>query len=359
MICSIRDRLSEYTDAETGNIGIRKGEMSMRHYNIPIFVPHRGCPHDCAFCNQKQITAAQTEPDAVQTKQIVETALATIPQDSEVEVAFFGGSFTGIPIETQRALLEAVQPYREMGRVQGIRLSTRPDYINEEILHMLREYHVTSIELGVQSMRDAVLQKNGRGHTAQQVHIASRLIQKMGFSLGLQMMVGLDGSTEADEIYTAQEIAALKPDTVRIYPTIVLPQTELMRRYELGIYRPMELEPCVALCAKLAELFETNHIKIIRMGLQSTELIQETGDLVGPYHSSFGELVYIRKFRDKIETLVKDVQEKTVYLRVHPKDISRAVGNRKSTLQYFAEVYHKTLCFHQDDWQTRGTVKIF
>lgn len=331
----------------------------MRHYNIPIFVPHRGCPHDCAFCNQKQITAAQAEPDAVQTKPIIEQALETIPQGGEVEVAFFGGSFTGIPVETQRVLLEAVQPYREHGRVQGIRLSTRPDYINEEILQMLQEYHVTSIELGVQSMRDAVLQKNGRGHTAQQVRTASRLIQSMGFSLGLQMMVGLDGSTEADEIYTAQEIIALQPDTIRIYPTIVLPGTELMRRYQAGEYQPLALEPCVALCAKLADMFEKNHIKIIRLGLQSTELIQETGNLVGPYHSSFGEMVYIRRFRDKIETLVKDVQEETICLRVHPKDISRAVGNRKSTLQYFAKVYHKTLRFCQDEQQKRGTVKIF
>lgn len=331
----------------------------MRHYNIPVFVPHRGCPYDCAFCNQKQITAVQAEPDAGQTKQIIEQALATIPRGGEVEVAFFGGSFTGIPIETQRALLEIVQPYRETGRVQGIRLSTRPDYINEEILQMLREYHVTSIELGVQSMCDAVLQRNGRGHTAQQVRTASRLIQNMGFSLGLQMMVGLDGAMEADEIYTAQEIIALQPVTVRIYPTIVLPGTELMRRYQAGKYQPLELEPCVALCAKLAELFEANHIKIIRLGLQSTELIQETGDLVGPYHSSFGELVYIRRFRDKIEMLVQDVPDETVYLHVHPKDISRAVGNKKSTLQYFAKVYHKTLRFCQNEQQKRGTVAIF
>lgn len=328
----------------------------MRHYNIPIFVPHRGCPHDCAFCNQKQITAVQEETDAAQTKQIIETALATIPPEGEVEVAFFGGSFTGIPVRTQRALLETVQPYLKMGRVQGIRLSTRPDYINEEILHMLQEYHVTSIELGVQSMRDSVLQKNGRGHTAQQVKTASCLIQDMKFSLGLQMMVGLDSSTEADEIYTAREIIALQPDTVRIYPTIVLPGTELMRRYKAGEYQPVDLEPCVALCATLVDMFEQNHIQIIRLGLQSTELIQETGDLVGPYHSSFGELVYIRRFRDKIEMLVKDTPEETVYLRVHPKDISRAVGNQKSTLRYFTEAYHKTLCFHQDEQQKRGSV---
>lgn len=328
----------------------------MRHYNIPIFVPHRGCPHDCAFCNQKQITAVQEEPDAAQTKQIIETALATIPPEGKVEVAFFGGSFTGIPVRTQRTLLETVQPYLKMGRVQGIRLSTRPDYINEEILHMLQEYHVTSIELGVQSMRDSVLQKNGRGHTAQQVKTASCLIQDMKFSLGLQMMVGLDSSTEADEIYTAREIISLQPDTVRIYPTIVLPGTELMRRYEAGEYQPVDLEPCVALCATLVDMFEQNHIQIIRLGLQSTELIQETGDLVGPYHSSFGELVYIRRFRDKIEMLVKDIPDETVYLRVHPKDISRAVGNQKSTLHYFTEAYHKTLCFRQDEQQKRGSV---
>lgn len=330
----------------------------MRHYNIPIFVPHHGCPHDCAFCNQKQITATQAEPDAAQTEQIIETALSTIPQDSEVEVAFFGGSFTGIPVETQRALLETVQPYWQSGRVRGIRLSTRPDYIKEEILQMLREYHVTSIELGVQSMRDEVLQKNARGHTAQQVREASRLIRQAGFSLGLQMMVGLDGSTEADERYTAQELISLKPDTVRIYPTIVLPDTELMRRYEAGEYQPLELEACVTLCAKLVDMFEENHMQIIRLGLQSTELIHETGNLVGPYHSSFGELVYIRQFRDKIEALVKDVPGKTVCLRVNPKDISRAVGNRKSTLHYFAETYHKTLRFCQDKQQERGAVTL-
>lgn len=335
-----------------------QSEQRVRHVNIPIFVPHLGCPHDCAFCNQKQITAVQDAPTAEQVRQTIEESLATVPPGAEVQVAFFGGSFTGIALELQRELLAAAQPYLNSGRVQSIRLSTRPDYIDQPRLDVLRAYGVHAIELGVQSMNDRVLQKNRRGHTAQQVREASRLIQQNGFSLGLQMMVGLDGATIQDEEETAEKLIRLHPDTVRIYPTIVLPGTELMRRYQRGTYRPMALEPCVALCARLVDRFAANHIAVIRLGLQATETICETGELIGPYHSSFGELVYIRQMRDKIEALVETVPEQTVRLRVHPKDISRAVGNRRETVRYCKERYGKELVFVQDSSQTRGQVQL-
>lgn len=331
----------------------------VRHINIPIFVPHLGCPHDCAFCNQKQITTVQDAPTAARVRQTIEESLATVPPGAEVQVAFFGGSFTGISLELQRELLASVQPYLRSGHVQGIRLSTRPDYIDQPRLDLLRAYGVQAIELGVQSMNDRVLQQNQRGHTAQQVREASRLIQGAGFSLGLQMMVGLDGATVRDEEETAEELIRLHPDTVRIYPTIVLPGTELMRRYQQGTYRPMALEPCVALCARLVERFSAHGISIIRLGLQATETICETGELIGPYHSSFGELVYIRQMRDKIVALVETVPEQTVWLRVHPKDISRAVGNRRETVRYCQERYGKSLVFVQGAGQPRGQVSLY
>ncbi len=335
-----------------------QGKRQVRHVNIPIFVPHLGCPHDCAFCNQKEITAVQDAPTAAQVRQTIEESLATVPPGAEVQVAFFGGSFTGIALELQRELLAAVQPYLRSGRVKSIRLSTRPDYIDQPRLDLLRAYGVQAIELGVQSMNDRVLQQNRRGHTAQQVREASRLIRGGGFSLGLQMMVGLDGATIQDEEETAEELIRLRPDTVRIYPTIVLPGTELMRRYQQGSYQPMALEPCVALCARLVERFVQHHIAVIRLGLQATETICETGALIGPYHSSFGELVYIRQMRDKIEMLVKSVPGETAWLRVHPKDISRAVGNRRATVRYCKERYGVELKFVQDPFQPRGQVQM-
>ncbi|MGN0163001.1 MAG: elongator complex protein 3, partial [Candidatus Ornithomonoglobus sp.] len=202
----------------------------MRKYNIPIFVPHKGCPFDCVFCNQNRITGhikvKDVTPDEV--TETIEEYLATLPKENRaVETAFFGGSFTGIPMEEQSALMERVQPYIEDGRIDGIRLSTRPDYISPEILDNLKRYHVTTIELGVQSMEDSVLKAANRGHTARQVKDAVRLIREYDFDLGLQMMTGLPGDTPQHSIETARQLTPLRPDCVRIYPTLTIKDTYL------------------------------------------------------------------------------------------------------------------------------------
>ena len=236
----------------------------MKHINIPVFVPHKGCPNDCVFCNQKKITGIEEIRDFAETEQIIEETLSTMKRPYFAEIAFFGGSFTGIPIDQQKAYLEIAQRYVKNGKVDGIRLSTRPDYISAEILDMLKSYGVTAVELGAQSMVDSVLEKNRRGHTAEMTKEAIKLLKEYGFLAGLQMMTGMYGSDAEKDIFTGEEIAKLEPDTVRIYPTVVLENTALERLYKNGEYQPPSLEESVEVCAKLHRIFEDKGIKIIK-----------------------------------------------------------------------------------------------
>ena len=217
--------------------------------NIAIFVPHAGCPHQCSFCDQRKISAAQQIPTLEQVQEICRQAIAHPRRPKQLEIAFFGGSFTAIPEKEQNALLEAVQPFLAMEGVTGIRISTRPDCITPEILQRLQQFHVTAIELGAQSMQDAVLQKNHRGHTAQDVRNAAKWITDAGFSLGLQMMIGLDGSTPEQERETLQELLALHPDALRIYPLVVLKGTKLAERVQNGSFVLYDWETVLELCA--------------------------------------------------------------------------------------------------------------
>ena len=216
--------------------------------NIAIFVPHAGCPHQCSFCDQRKISAAQQIPTLEQVQEICRQAIAHPRRPKQLEIAFFGGSFTAIPEKEQNALLEAVQPFLAAEGVTGIRISTRPDCITPEILQRLQQFHVTAIELGAQSMQDAVLQKNHRGHTAQDVRNAAKWITAADFSLGLQMMIGLDGSTPEQERKTLQELLALHPDTLRIYPLVVLKGTELAERVQNGSFVLYDWESFAADC---------------------------------------------------------------------------------------------------------------
>lgn len=309
----------------------------MKHINIPIFVPHKGCPNDCVFCNQKKITGIDETGDFAETERIIEETLSTMERPYFAEIAFFGGSFTGIPKEVQKGYLEIAQKYVKEGRVDGIRLSTRPDYINPEILEMLKNYGVTAVELGAQSMVDLVLQKNRRGHTAEMTKKATELLKEYGFSTGLQMMTGMYGSDAEMDIFTGEEIANLMPDTVRIYPTVVLEDTALEELYKSGEYLPPSLEESVEVCAKLHRIFNEKGINIIRTGLQSTDLICEKGGIVaGAYHSAFGELVMSRILRDGMEEKVKSGEK---IITVPSKMVSAAVGQKKANKKYFKEKY--------------------
>ena len=311
----------------------------MKHANVSIFVPHNGCPHSCSFCNQVRITGQQSQPTAEDVIQAVETAMKSRnyhPKKSEI--AFFGGSFTAIRKEYMILLLESAYPYVHNGSFSGIRISTRPDCINDEVLVLLKSYGVKSIELGTQSMSNDVLQANRRGHTAEDVEKAALQIKSYGFELGMQMMTGLYKSTVEKDYDTALKICQIKPKTVRIYPTIIMKDTLLADYYQQGIYRTYTLEETVDLCAELLELFQKSGIDVIRIGLHSTQDIEE-GMLAGAWHPSFGELCFSRLYRNRIEKYLRENSfEKGNYqIYVYPTEISKVTGQKKGNRIYFQE----------------------
>lgn len=309
----------------------------MKTYNIPIFVPHRGCPFDCVFCNQKRITGSTDIVTAEKVKDTISQYLKTLPKDNcVIEAAFFGGSFTGIPILEQSTLLLAAKTFLDEGKIHGIRLSTRPDYISVEILENLLKYGVTTIELGVQSMDDDVLLKSNRGHSKEQVINAVSLIRQYPFKLGLQMMTGLPGDNDEKSIQTARELIALSPDFVRIYPTLTIKDTYLETLYLNGEYVPQTVEEAVELSKKLLLMFEENNINVIRIGLQSTKEICEHGSVVaGPVHSSFRELVESSIYFDLIGAQLKKGDRANVF--VNPNEISKAIGNKRRNILKFKD----------------------
>jgi len=311
----------------------------MKYYNIPIFVPHKGCPFDCVFCNQKRITGNSDDVDEGTVIKTVEEYLKTLPgENAKIEIAFFGGSFTGIDFDLQRKFLSTAYEYVKSGKVSGIRLSTRPDYIDKRILDQLLEFGVTTIELGVQSMDDTVLLKSNRGHSACDVKMAVELIRNYPFSLGLQMMTGLPGDTPLLSQKTADEIIALKPDFVRIYPTLVLKDTYLECMYKSGEYKPQSLIEAVTLCKILLKKFEDCGINVIRVALQTTEEISDKGCVVaGPYDAQFRELVEGSVYYDKIKEVLLDYKNKKAIIRVNDKEISKAVGRKRENINKIYE----------------------
>lgn len=332
----------------------------MKYYNIPIFVPHEGCPFDCIFCNQRKITGSDTSIKKSEISDIIESHLKTLPQDEKyVEAAFFGGSFTGISAEKQCEFLEEAYRYVKDGKIDGIRLSTRPDYISEEILDRLLSYGVTAIELGVQSMDDDVLLASNRGHTENTVKEAVALIKRYPFKLGLQMMTGLPGDTFQKSVETADKIIALKPDFVRIYPTLVLKDTALEVLYKSGKYEPQSVEEAVMLCKDLLLKFRENNIDVIRISLVTTDEICENGAVVaGPFHSAFGELVESEIYYNEFVKILEKNPETTVVF-VNPREISKAVGNRKSNIKRIKEKFGIDLKIKPDESLLKGSVKIW
>lgn len=302
--------------------------MSAKHANISVFVPHLGCPQMCSFCNQRYIARTSEIPDEETVKKAVETAINSKNYSNEnTEIAFFGGSFTAIEREYMLRLLSAAHEYVKDKKVAGIRVSTRPDAINREILDILKEYGVTAIELGAQSMCDDVLTLNKRGHTVSDIIKSSSLIKQYGFSLGLQMMTGLYGSDDEKDIYTAEQIIRLKPDTVRIYPTIVLENTDLAELFEQGKYTPQALENAVELAAKLLIMFKEQNISVIRTGLHT---IDTERYVAGPWHPSFKELCDAEIFYKKALALLGEQGKYTVF--VHPSSISKMIGQKRSNI---------------------------
>ena len=336
-----------------------------KQYIIPIFVPHLGCPNDCVFCNQKSISGQTKQVTKEDVKKIIEEHLKYIKEDSQVEVAFFGGSFTGIEEEKQIELLSTAYEYIKAKKVDSIRISTRPDYINREILKRLKKYKVKTIELGVQSANDYILKRAGRGHTFEDVKKASKLIRFYGFKLGHQMMVGLPESTKLDEINTAKQLIKLKPKMVRIYPVLVIKGTQLEKEYNEGKYKALTVVQAVEICKELVKMFTKKKIDVIRIGLQPTDTITDPQNknsevVAGPFHSAFRQLVESGMWYDVIVDKIKKLNAKVkeVEVIVNPQDVNNVVGQRRENISNLKQVYDVDLIVKTDDKIKQGKSKI-
>lgn len=304
--------------------------MTARNSIIPVFVPHLGCPNDCVFCNQRRISG-HTEPATAQTvKTAIENAAALFPKGTKRQLAFYGGSFTAIPTVEQVALFEAAKPYLDDGTISSIRLSTRPDAIDAETLERLKKYSVQTVELGAQSLCDNVLWLSNRGHTAKEVEEAARMVKQAGFELILQMMTGLPGDTDESCVETAKKIIALHPDGVRIYPTVIVRDTELYDMWKAGTYKEHTVSDAVRVCAKITKLFDEAGIPIIRMGLNPTEDLSGGDAVGGAYHPALGELVRSRMMLDKAVELLDGIEpDMRVVLGVNKSDVSKMIGQHR------------------------------
>ena len=337
-----------------------------KEYIIPIFVPHLGCPQDCTFCNQKKISGQTKMTTAKDVKEIIEHYLNIFKyNDRYIEVAFFGGSFTGIEEEKQNELLGAAYEFIRAKKVDSIRISTRPDYINKEILKRIKKYGVKTIELGVQSSSDYILKKSRRGHTFEDVKRASKLIRKYGFVLGHQMMVGLPESTRNDEIQTAKDLIKLKPKIVRIYPVLVVKGTTLEMEYLSGEYEPLTVEQAVEISKDLLALFNSKKIRVIRIGLQNTSEIQDPNNsesqvVSGPFHPAFRQLVESRLWYDKISNEIKKVnsQIKNIKIEVNQQDVNNVVGHKKINIQKIKETYDTKVIVKVNNKIKHGKLKV-
>lgn len=322
----------------------------MPHYIIPVFVPELACPNRCVFCNQQNISGTLCHPTAEEVTGIIRRNLSTIPPGNHVEVAFFGGNFTGIERGLQEAYLDLVQPFIREGRTQSIRVSTRPDYIDVQALELLQRYRVKCIELGAQSLDGEVLKLSGRGHSADDVRRASDLVRQHGFTLGLQMMTGLPGDTPEKSIYTAKEIVKLGAENTRIYPTLVIRDTMLEKMYLSGRYDPLSLEDAVSRSADLVPLFLEAGVKILRIGLHPAEGFMDSSSLVaGPFHVAFGEMVYSEVWRRIFSSRTFSPEGGPVLRIAVPRGMrNAAIGhravNKAMLLNHFGKV-----TFEEDD----------
>ena len=308
--------------------------MSLKHANISIFVPHIGCPNKCSFCNQRYITGTFKAPRISDVKSAISVAKKSSKYNPLVtEIAFFGGSFTAINRNYVLDLLKTASEAVEKGEAKGIRISTRPDAIDDEILTLLKEHNVTAIELGAQSLDNRVLRMNNRGHSVSDVVRASKLIKDYGFELGLQIMTGLYCDNDETAIKTAEKVIEIKPDTVRIYPTIVLKDTYLAALYSDNIYKPQTLENAVNLASRLYTMFTEADIKVIRLGLHS---IEGEAFIAGPWHPAFSELCQSRIMLENVIELLKEKGNYIIY--VNKSDVSKMSGQKRSNLIHLASM---------------------
>lgn len=320
----------------------------MKYGMIPFFIPHVGCPHVCTFCNQSRITAVSgigyLTPEYITST--IKDYIGESKSHKFWEVCFYGGSFSAINQDLQRQLLLPAYEALKEGRIDGIRCSTRPDAVSDRQLELLRSYGMNTIELGVQSMDDTVLSLAKRGHTSNDVKLAVKQLRKFGFTVGLQLLPGLLGDSWDTIMKTAVEISQLQPDFVRIYPVLVIENTELAEQYKAGIYEPLSLELALQYCSFLKTWFESHQINVIRTGLQSTEELDAGHSLLaGPYEPAMGELVTNEQWRQRIEYCLDEhtehfnnpVHSITIF---YPRNLTSKVrGLKKRNLIYFEKTY--------------------
>ena len=305
---------------------------------IPIFLPHLGCPHQCAFCNQTAITGVTPDIISPETLCVLITEFLEYKKTHRrsVQVSFYGGNFLGLKKDYIRSLLDETTKFVKNKRVDSIRFSTRPDTINNTHLDIIKDYPVSTIEIGVQSMNNQVLDMARRGHTASDTENATALLREKNYEVGMQMMVGLPGDDETKSLFTAQKIASLSPDFVRIYPTLVLAHSRLAVWYRNGDYAPWSLSRCVSLVKKLYLFFKSKKIPVIRMGLQASEdLAKDTTILAGPYHPAFGHLVYSEIFLDMAVSILEAKNDSfdKIIITVHPRSIPKIRGLNNKNVQ--------------------------
>ncbi|MFW5851936.1 MAG: elongator complex protein 3 [Bacteroidota bacterium] len=318
-----------------------------KHYNIPIFLPELACRNKCVFCNQRNISGAHHIPSIQDAQQIIETHLTTIPSSGIKQIAFFGGNFTGLPIEQQKSFLLLAQSYIQKGLADSIRISTRPDYISENILRMLQSYGVKDIELGAQSFDDEVLALSQRGHTSADIISAAKLIRTYHFKLGLQMMIGLPGDSYEKSMYTAQKIIDCKADTTRIYPCLVIADTELANMYRQGKYTPQDVETASQWIAPIYTLFSKHNIRILRIGLHPSKDFESSEILLaGPYHPSIKQIVLSQIWKNRFAEKIK-FQKGKLHISVSAETLPYAIGYKSCNKQWLYET-SGWVAFHTD-----------
>lgn len=305
---------------------------------LPIFIPHLGCPNECVFCDQRRISGSPLPASGSS----VRDALAAVREDGGrgLELAFYGGSFTAIAAARQEELLSAAQPFLADGTIRAIRLSTRPDAVDAAVIERLRRFGVRTVELGAQSMSDRVLLASGRGHTAADTENAARLLKAAGFALILQMMTGLPGSDAETDIGTARRLIALSPDGVRVYPTVIVKNTELEELWRAGRYREHTVADAVSVCAEILPLFEAAGIPVIRLGLNPTEDLSGGEAVGGAYHPALGELVRSELMYRRAASLLRDVPAGAdVMLSVQPNRVSMMTGQHRQNIARLTETF--------------------
>lgn len=326
--------------------------MSKKEYIIPIFIPFLGCPHDCAFCNQVKITNYKDNINKENTIRQINQYLSYFPKNENLkEIAFFGGSFTGLDEKVMISYLEIALNYKKKGIIDRIRLSTRPDYINNSILDILKKYEVDVIELGIQSLDNEILNANERGHSKEDSIMASKLIKDYGFKLGHQIMPGLYKDSFDKAIKTGLESIKMNPDMVRIYPTLVIKDTKLEKLYKEGLYKALSLDEAIEISSRLYMIYSYKKIPVIRIGLQPTENINEKKDVVaGPFHPSIRQLVETNIHKIYLEELINKYGLKNkIKIHISNREISIIAGNKKANKNYFYKKYGLVINFENDE----------